>query len=75
LDNDMPMMSGVQVAMKLREGQQAGQIDPDLKIALSSGDNAHDFDALARNAHGNTLLFDFNLGKPVNLAMVTPMLL
>jgi hypothetical protein len=49
-------------------------IDKNLKIALSSGDTTHNFDKLTANDEGQ-LLFDFNIGKPVNLALVNPMLL
>jgi CheY-like chemotaxis protein len=40
LDNEMPMKSGIQVALQIREGQRLQIISKDIKLALSSGESS-----------------------------------
>ena len=70
----MPLMSGLQVAIKIRQGQKNGTIDKSLRIALSSGESSLEFTRLLFVLNDGKDPFDYNLGKPVNLNLVKKML-
>eukprot|EP00347_Sterkiella_histriomuscorum_P007148 403350083 len=74
LDNEMPLMSGLQVAIKVRQGQRSGALDKSLKLALSSGESSNEFNKLLYNLNDGKDPFDYNIGKPVNMKVVIKML-
>ena len=62
----MPLMSGLQVAIKVRQGQNTGVFDKNIKLALSSGESSNEFTRLLFNMNSGKDPFDYNIGKPVN---------
>ncbi|CDW88663.1 pas pac sensor hybrid histidine kinase [Stylonychia lemnae] len=75
LDNEMPLMSGLQVAIKIRQGQRNGIIDKHLKLALSSGESSNEFTRLLFSLNYGQDPFDYNIGKPVKQDIIKKMLL
>eukprot|EP00347_Sterkiella_histriomuscorum_P006698 403351777 len=68
VDNQMPQMSGLQVAQEIRIKQRNGELPEQLKVMLLSGD-----DRLLRNAEAQKV-FDFIHLKPINLELLNKIL-
>ena len=73
LDNNMPILTGVATAKKIRALQKMKELSPDLKLVLFSGDDftgmqlsQYDKSTTKQPPHVTTL-FDFILAKPVTM--------
>ena len=75
LDNNMPVLTGISTAKRIRALQMEGKISPDLKLVLFPGDDFTDIHLsdkeqqheIKRPKHVTTL-FDYILSKPVTKA-------
>jgi len=70
LDNNMPVLTGIPTAKRIRALQKEGKISPDLKLVLFSGDdftnmNLSEMEPDIKQPKHVTTLFDYILAKPV----------
>ncbi|CDW71598.1 multi-sensor hybrid histidine kinase [Stylonychia lemnae] len=68
LDNNMPILSGIEVARKIREQLRILNVSQQIKIFLISGDNINPEDLSQKN------LFDQIVTKPVSLSTIKNLL-
>jgi CheY-like chemotaxis protein len=75
IDNAMPMMSGIEVVLEIRQRQKEGIYPTSYKVVLLTGENINAMENLIiKKKNKETGLFDFILEKPLTAKVLRALL-